>query len=211
MDPKLLMESATKLTDVTAKLGVIEGIKKKLVKQPDVAAMKLAAVLEELQKTLLAFETEVIRFLSITLGPGPDLRSDRSALYALEGQALWARMQAARGHCGKIENIYKAYLDPWFQRVAELDTAEREALAELFSDLSDSDGQMVGLLDQATWWLGEAANSVLEVFEEGRVEEANAAIAGFRKQVLPVRRALSKTMATLQNLEADFIGMSGVS
>lgn len=131
--------------------------------------------------------------------------------HSLEGQALWARMEAARGHCHKIENVYGKYLDPWFQRVTGLDKAERDALSNLFKNLSDSDGQMISLLDRATSWLSERSSQVLDLYESGQVTEANKVISSARSEILPVRKALARTLARLQELEADFISMGNIT
>jgi hypothetical protein len=175
------------------------------------AATKLAAVLEELQKTFLAYESEVVRFLAITLEPGPKLREDRAALYSLESQALWARIHAARGHCHKIANIHTKYLDPWFQRVTELNKDEREQLAALFASLSNSDSEFLIVFTQAAFWLSEKAKQVLDLFESGQIDQANAVVAAARQEIRPLRDALNNTMAKLRTLESEFIAMSGVT
>lgn len=206
-----ILDVGRKLSKLTEELGLLDAIKRKLMKQPDRAAAKLTTVLEELLKSLLVFESEVVRFLSITLDYGPEVGNDRAILHALEGQTLWARLKATRGHCSKIENIYKMFLDPWFQRVVDLDKTEREALRSLFYGLSQSDSLMVDSLNDAARWLGDQAKHVLDLLEKGHLEEANKRVAEARLHVLPVRRVLARTMARLQELEADFIMMSGTT
>lgn len=206
-----ILDVGRKLSKLTEELGLLDAIKRKLMKQPDRAAAKLTTVLEELLKSLLVFESEVVRFLSITLDCGPEVGNDRAILHALEGQTLWARLQATRGHCSKIENIYKMFLDPWFQRVVDLDKTEREALRSLFYGLSQSDSLMVDSLNDAARWLGDQAKHVLDLLEKDHLEEANKRIAAARLHMLPVRRVLARTMARLQELEADFIMMSGTT
>ena len=208
MEAKMVIESAKVLGDVAGKIGLLEAVKAKLVRQPDVAATKLVAVLEELEKSFLAFEAEVVPFLSITLAPGPDYRADVARLYELDGGSLWARVNKARGHCGKIGNLYDAYLNPWFQRVTDLSNQERTSLAKLFAELRNVDHDMVDHLNKATGWLTTCAHKVLEQFEAGKVAEANQTIVDFRKEILPLRRSLSKALAVLLELESDFISMS---
>ena len=70
---------------------------------------------------------------------------------------------------------------------------------------------MVSLIDQSTMWLAESARQVLDHVENSEIDEANSTIARARKQILPVRRSLSHTLAALHKLEADFIDMSGVA
>ena len=211
MDTKLLMDGTAKLAEMVGKIGVLDIVKKKLARQPDVAAAKLAAVLEELQKTVMLFEVEVVPLLAMSLSPGPELRRDMATLYSLESQSLWSRSGAARGHCHKIGNIYDRFLDPWFQRVTKLNATERGALKELFDELRDADNVMLDLLNRCTGWIADAALQVLDLLEKNQIDEANELLTRFRKDVLPVRRALAEVMHTLRDLEADFICMSGVN
>ncbi|MEN3277280.1 MAG: hypothetical protein V7631_3070 [Massilia sp.] len=141
----------------------------------------------------------------------PDYRRDVGFLYALEGGAAWAKASAARGHCGKIGNIYDQYLNPWFKRVTKLDDMERKALEQLFIELRNTDNAMVSLSEQSSMWLAESARQVLDHVGNSEIDEANNTIARTRKQILPVRRSLSHTPASLHKLEADFIDMSGVA
>jgi hypothetical protein len=209
--PAALLESAKGISDLADKLGLIATVKQKLLKNPDAAAAKLSSVLDEIMKSFLAFETEVVEFLAIALEPGAELRGDRATLYELEGQALWARIQASRGHCSKIANLYTNHLNPWFQRVLDLDRSERDGLQALFLDLSNGDGTMVDILNKATWWLGEVSEKVLTHYEVGEIQEANDLVVAARREILPVRRALAHAMAQLQQLESDFVDLSGVS
>ena len=99
------------LVEVSDKLGLIHAVKSKLVRQPDPAADHLLAVLEEILKIYLAFEAELARYLSLTLEPA-EIAEERKTLVELEGGQVSARMAGARGHCGKIYNIYRRYLTP---------------------------------------------------------------------------------------------------
>ena len=57
-----ILDVGRKLSKLTEELGLLDAIKRKLMKQPDRAAAKLTTVLEELLKSLLVFESEVVRF-----------------------------------------------------------------------------------------------------------------------------------------------------
>ena len=118
-----------------------------------------------------------MKFLSLSLDVASEIENNRAVLHSLEGQVLKARLKAARGHCSKIANIYKQFLDPWFQRVADLNKAEREELRSLFYGLSESDSLMVDVLDDSARWLGDQAERVLDLLERGKIEEAQGRIA----------------------------------
>ena len=132
-------------------------------------------------------------------------------LYSLEGGLLRARVAAARGHCGKIGNLYDQHLSPWFKRVTGLEEAERRALKDLFKDLKDTDNAMINLNVEATEWLVKTARTVLDLVDKGKLDEANAVVAKSRKEILPTRQSLMRALTTLRELEADFIGMSDVA
>jgi hypothetical protein len=212
MDPNALLKTTKEFEEIASELGILDAVKKKLASQPDIAASKLASALEELQKTILAFEAEVVPFLAIILQPAsPEYRRDLALLYSLEGGSAWGKASAARGHCGKIWNIYDQYLNPWFKRITKLNEGERRALKQLFEELRNTDNAMVKLIEEAAMWLGDSARQVLDHVEKSSIDEANVTIARARKQILPVRRSLMQTLASIRELEADFIGMSGVT
>lgn len=206
-----ILDVGRKLSLLTEELGLLRAIKGKLMRQPDRAAAKLTTVIQELLKSLLVFESEVVKFLSLSLDVASEIENNRAVLHSLEGQVLKARLKAARGHCSKIANIYKQFLDPWFQRVADLNKAEREELRSLFYGLSESDSLMVDVMDDSARWLGDQAERVLDLLERGKIEEAQGRIAEARLFILPVRRVLAQTMGQLQELEAEFIEASRIS
>lgn len=70
-------------------------------------------------------EDELTTYLSLFLDDSDpkQLARERAALARLDGGAVHARMQEARGRCSKIWNIYNRYLTPWFDRI--LNPSER--------------------------------------------------------------------------------------
>lgn len=225
VDPTTLFEASTALAETVSKLGILEAVKKKLASQPDVAATKLAGALAELQKTFLAFDAEVVPYLAIYLERGEErqdltetvryelkrqYRKDVNLLYSLEGGAALVRASAARGHCGRIGNIYDVYLNPWFKKVVHLNESERAALKDLFDRLRFGDNEIVLLIERSAMWLGNSAREVLDHVENGDLNLANDTIASARKQILPVRKSLSDALNRIRKLEADFIEISGV-
>jgi hypothetical protein len=205
------LDVTDRITELAKDLGLIETLKQKLMKQPDAAADHLAAVMEELQKSFLAFDNEVAKYLAITLEPGQDLRADLAVLYSLEGDALRVRVQTAHTRCKKIGAIYLRYLDPWFQRVSGLNASERQELKVLFTTLAHIDGDLIGMLNPATAWLSNQAAQTLDAFESGDVEAAKRTIALARRQILPTRRALASALARMRDLEGDFIEVAAIA
>lgn len=209
MSPIPIPISPDKLVDVADRLGAIDAVKRKLIKQPDPAADNLVTVLEELSKIYGAMEDELTTYLSLFFddSDGKQLARERATLARLEGGAIRARMAEARGRCGKIWNIYQRYLTPWFDRL--LDPAERDQLFDLFRELSDIDSHMVDAIDDVATWLAAEAKATGDLVEQSKLTEANARIATARREVRPLRERIAEAMLQIRKLEGQFIAISG--
>lgn len=201
--------SPEKLLDVADRLGAIEAVKRKLVKQPDPAAATLVTVLEELSKIYGAMEEELTTYLALFFDDADpkQLARERAALARLEGGAIRARMAEARGRCAKIWNVYERYLTPWFDRV--LNRAELEELGRLFRELSDVDSHMVDAIDDVASWLTAEALATGDLVEQNDYAQANARVGAARRQVRPLRERIAEAMLQIRRLEGQFIEVSG--
>lgn len=201
--------SPEKLLDVADRLGAIDAVKRKLIKQPDPAAAKLVTVLEELSKVYGALEDELTTYLALFFDDTDpkQLARERAALGRLEGGAIRARMGEARGRCGKIWNIYQRYLTPWFGRV--LNPTEREQLGGLFRELSEVDSHMVGAIDDVATWLAVEARATGDLVERNDLTDANARVAAARREIRPLRERIAEAMLQIRRLEGEFIEVSG--
>ena len=197
----------TFVVDLADKLGVIQAVKGKLLRQPDVAADELVLVLDELSKIFITIEAELVRYLSVGFDPAEANADERAALLALEGGQLDARVAEARGHCHKIQNIYSKHLRRWFFSV--LNPNEAQLLEEVFNDLNNADGGFILVLNNLVAWLTERATETLDSADNGDFNAANQSVRAARKEILPVRRALAKAQTDLRNLQAEFIEASG--
>lgn len=200
----------TTLLDITERIGLIETVKAKLVRNPDKAADKLAIVIDEVSKIYYALESELVSYLSLNFDPADDksnLAGERAILLTLEGGQLFLRLGQARGHCNKINNIYQNHLKRWFHRA--LAPQEAEAMEELFDRLQSGDTHMTLAMEQLSRWLGTCAVETLDLVDDGQLEAAQKNIRAARKQVLPARQAMSQAVAKLVQLQADFIAASG--
>lgn len=204
------LDAAQKLAEISKSLGLIDALKQKLVRRPDGAADALAAVMEELQKSLLTFDAEVTNFLAVSLEPGADLRADVATLASLEGAALKARLQTAHTRCAKIGAIYDRYLSPWFQRVTGLNGTDRGRLEQLFLRLRGIDGDLIAMLDPAAQWLADRAKATLDAYDAGDVDAARKIVAAARGEILPTRRALADALVQMRGLEAHFIEAAAI-
>ena len=200
------MLNLTSLFDLADKLGVIQAVKNKLLRQPDPAADKLVAVLGELSKIYGACDAELLRYLSLSFDPAGEIAEERAVLLTLEGGQLLLRTSEARGHCHKIWNIYQRYLHRWFHDVLAPDEASK--MQDLFERLSYADSQMELAIHELTNWLTREAQETLDLVDAGKHDEANHRIKAARKEILPARQAISKAMSDLVQLQAEFIAAS---
>ncbi len=200
------------LVSFADKMGIINKVKSKLIKQPDPAAEKLITALEEISKIYAALDSEISRYLSTYFDDkqtSKERSAERKNLIELEGGEISARMGKSRGHCSKILNIYHKYLTTWFDKI--LSTNEKDLMAELFLDLDEFDGHMVNAIEQVAQWLADEAHETLNFVDEKppQLEKANQRIGQSRRTIFEKRRAIANSMSTLLDLQAEFIGMSG--
>jgi len=195
------------IIDFADRLGLIERVKHKLMNCPDEAADKLVTVLAEISKISFAADDELTKFLSLHFDADCFLREERSELLRWEGNMISARMHEARGHCHKIENIYQKYLSGWFDRA--LNSEEADDMRMLFDLLGNMDDFMVRQIGAVTDWIAPKATEVLELLDQNQVDDANQLISASRKELLPVRQKLAEINFSLQQLQAEFIAVSG--
>jgi hypothetical protein len=195
------------LVDLADKLGLIQTVKTKLLRQPDAAADSLVVVLGELSKVYGACDAELLRYLSLSFHPAGRNAEERAVLLTLESGQLLTRTAEARGHCHKIWNIYRRDLQRWFSSVLAPDEASK--MEELFQRLGYADSQMEMAISELTHWLTTRAQETLDLVDAGKQDEANQRIKLARKEVLPARQAISKAMNSMLQLQAEFIQMSG--
>lgn len=166
----LLGSAGEALNQIVDRLGLLERLKSKLMKQPDAAHAKLEIVLIEMDKVFAVLSTAIRQYSCLYLHP-PDRdlvgfeRQKADEIWAGQLEALRyfaagdhrAPMRKAHGDCKKITWIYQTYLNPWFARV--LDRDESEELRALFRELDASDSYMVDAIEATAKWLQEEATA----------------------------------------------------
>jgi hypothetical protein len=202
-----MMPPLSAVIDLANQLDVLRVIKGKLLRQPDAAAERLVIVLEELSKIYTAIESELVEYLSLYFD-NDSAQAERAVLLRLEGGEISSRASAASGHCHKIKNIYDRFLDPWFQKV--LSRGEIDNVRKLFELLGDFDRSVVVDLDVVARWLTQEATATLNLVNAKKYDYANDRICTARKEVLPVRQAITNAIIELRKLQAEFIGSTGV-
>ncbi len=199
------------LLDLADQFGILEVVVKKVkessVNQPEEAVSNFITALEEIYRLYTATDTEIARYLSISLSPTDDNANELEKLNLLEGNTLSLRWNKARGHCHRINNIYDKFLDKWLSNL--LNKKDNDALQRLFSTFAEVEGGFVDNLSNITAWLSNEASQVLNHFFANDFDEANKSVRIARKELLPVRRSMSKAMAQMLEIENSMIEATG--
>jgi hypothetical protein len=197
------------LSQIAERLGLLDKLKRKLLKQPDAASAKLETVLIEMSKVYRILEVSVNDYLALWLLPDEQNSKWREEVRKLRGFASGrheAEMRKAKGDCKKMWSIYVAYLRPWFSRV--LDKKEAEELARLFRELSDVDSVMVDAISVTSEWLTNHAKETMALIEAKNFEAADSRIHAASSQWQPAAETLRESMKRMYDLRASFIDVS---
>lgn len=199
------------LVDLADKFGVIDRLKGKLMKQPDPAAHELVIIMDEIAKVFLGLQQETMRLFSLHFDSENPKGNHEEVVILMEISSGGAgvNLGKVRGHCAKISNIYARYLSPWFSKIDILTSEENEELINLFRRLDQFDGVIVGAIDELVKWLSEQASTILVLADAAEWEKANAAVRDSRKQVFDDLRKIAQAVHKMQELQAEFIKVSG--
>lgn len=199
------LESVKKIDEA---LGVIGKLVSKLKAQPDLAALKLAEALEEVRKTWVVMDDAITNYLKLGIDQDA-FKAGSEILLRIEGGGLLVEVKNGRGHCHIIGNIYDKYLARWFERT--LKEKDLALMRRVFDDLTKSDYDVFSSMEDVAGQLQKEATEVLSMIIEGKVKKARQRILASRKELGPLRLAMSETLQKLYGLKSEFIEMSGVA
>jgi hypothetical protein len=195
----------SKLVGLAKDLGLFKYLKRKLIKQYDPAIEELSVVLGEIYKIYDLIDTEINIYLTMRFRPEnlDFIREDEQHLSSWQGKKIVAKVAQSRGHCSRIMKIYHDYLKTWFPTV--LNSEECKLVDDVFWKLDEFDGIMVKSTKELAEWLSSNAGTVLIHLKADNFAGANNKIKEDSIEILPIREAIAEAMATLSDLQADFI------
>ena len=203
-EPLNTVRSVIDLSDQVVKI-----LRPHFVRQSDPALDYLERVLDEISKIFNAMNTAITSYLSLWFDPTDrtSLNYAISRLLELEGGNVEVEISQARGRSSKIQNIYKKYVKPWFQRV--LNSDDQIKISNLFNDLSYSDSQMSKAVVELANRITTGSTKTLNLVNQDRHREANEFLKNERIRMSPTRLAISDMLVALYRLQAEFIEKSG--
>jgi hypothetical protein len=136
------------------------------------------------------------------------LRSPTRKLTSIANGELKVRVEDGRGHCEKINTIYRKHLERWFERV--LNNNEQAKLAHVFHQLGHADVDVFELLVSIVEYLGDEAGPVAELAMKGRYREARKRIRGNYSHVQPIMLAMSESLVDLIGLRYEYMKIADV-
>ena len=194
---------AVKKTDEA--LGVIGKLLGKLRAQPDIAAVKLSAALDEIVKTYRAVDQAFDIYVSLAVDENA-LTTRSQELLAIAGGSLSVQVEEGRGNSSKISNIYQIHLKRWFARVFnQEEQLELEMTFVWGGGLADVDNSLFSVLTNLAMQLENEAKDVLELVIENRSDEARQSVLRTYRVLAPVQRAMAETMQRMFALKDSFI------
>lgn len=201
-DPGSALVVAKGVDDGIGLLGRYLG---KLRAQPDVAAVKLAAALDEVASSYFAVDKALSRFGALALTPDA-LKTNSHDLAEIAGGRLTVDVEQGMGSCRKIGSIYEAHLKRWFARV--FDKQEYEDTQRLFDLLSDADGGLFDDLHRVVSSLHPLAKDVVELLLQDRHDEARVQMKTAYRELADLQTELAAGMSKLYQLKNDFLAIA---
>jgi len=192
-------------------LGLIAKLLGKLRAQPDMAAVKLSAALDEIVKTYRAVDEAFTGYVSLAIDKDA-LTGGSQRLLSIAGGRLGVQVAEGLGHCSEIGNIYAKHLKRWFEKA--LNGEEQKQMEQLFiwpGGLADADETLfralAGLADQ----LGNDARDVLHHVMQNDQGEARSSVLRTYAELAPVQQAMAKGMQSLFSLKNSFVQIAGTT
>lgn len=165
----------------------------------------LAVVLDEISKLYQLIDSELTRYLSLSVAPEHAV-AERAVLLSLDGGQITARASEARGHCHKIASMYSRDLRTWF--LGKLPPAEMSQVDHAFGVLGSSDADMTYVIHQLSQWLSDKATATLTLLDTGDLAGAKALVKKARLDALPMRQKLAHTISTMRDIQAELLRLT---
>lgn len=146
----------------------------------------------------------------LRLGIEPDgLNAGSELLLKFEGGTLAVDVSRARGHCQVIDNIFGKYLDKWFDRVLAGD--ELASMRTVFAQLGSADFSVFDTLENVASQLQKNATDVLNGVYAGQIDAARSQILDARKELQPLKIAMSEALRVLFGLKSEFLRIGEIA
>lgn len=186
-------------------LGVIEKLLGKLRAQPDIAAVKLSAALDEIVKTYRVVDQALNAYASLAIDT--DALTIRSQeLLIIAGGSLRVQLEEGRGSCAKIGNIYREHLKRWFERA--FNQEEQLTIEKAFiwpGGLGDIDDTLFYELTRVVEQLENEAKDTLALVIEKHHDQAQQSVLQTYIALAPIQQAIAQAMQQMFRLKTQLI------
>lgn len=202
IDPVSGLQAAKQIDEAVGLIGKLLG---KLRAQPDIAAIKLSAALDEIVKTYRAVDEAFTEYVSLAIDPNA-LESSSGRLLGIAGGSLGVRVSEGRGHCHEIQHIYREHLRRWFEKVFNGD--EMADMERVFAMLGEGDWTIFDDLTRVVDQLQADAKAVLDDVMTQKMSEARERVLKTYQALAPVQQAMASGMKEIFGLKDEFIGIA---
>jgi hypothetical protein len=201
VDPLTGLRAAKQIDEA---LGLIAKLLGKLRAQPDIAAIKLSAALDEIVKTYRAVDEALTEYVSLAIDRD-GLDSGAGRLVSIAGGSLSVSVGQGRGHCHQIQLIYREHLVRWFERVFNGD--ELADMERVFSMLGSGDWTVFDDLARVVDQLQTDAKLVLADVIAQRQNDARQRVLQTYQVLAPIQQQMATGMTRIFELKDTFIGL----
>lgn len=202
VDPVSGLQAAKQIDEA---VGLIARSLGKLRAQPDIAAVKLSAALDEIVKTYRVVDEAFTEYVSLAIDANA-LESGSRRILDIAGGSLGVRVSEGRGHCHAIQDIYRLHLRRWFEKVFNGD--ELAAMERVFALLGEGDWTIFDDLTRVVDQLQADAQGVLADVMAQRRREAAERILTTYQALAPFQHAMATGMKEIFALKDEFIGIA---
>jgi hypothetical protein len=202
IDPASALSAATVIDE---SVGLIEKLLGKLRAQPDLAALKLSAALDEIVNTYRSVDEAFTAYVSLALDKDA-LTSRSQELLRIAGGSLGVDVSAGRGHCHKIDAIYRQHLQRWFEKAFN---REEQAQAEqAFERLGEADYGLFDAFTSLADQLQDEAKAVLQLIGDDKFDQARQNVLKTYRSLAPVQQVMAQGMKRMYALKDTCVGLA---
>jgi hypothetical protein len=205
-----MFEAMVQLTEMSGRLNEVRNVSSRLVRADSAGNAKdLVQALQELQKTFVAIEFVLVRYLSLDPKDSNRDASERELVKlecgASEGGAAML-VGEMRARCTKIGFLYRDSLRDWFGK-SPISSSDKDNLEELFMFISESDNNVIiPAVDELVGWLCDEISKTLDSVHVEQYKQARDRVLQARRDVTSLRWKMGNLTSDLRDLELQFTG-----
>ena len=183
--------------DLSGSLGFIKSM-------PQRAVIDLTAILREIDKTVVAVDEAIDKFITVALNAN-QIKDDPSVLMELGGLHLRSFIENNRGHCSSIYTIRLAYLNGWLDRFKTDYETQKRVITHVFDELDNADVGLFQRLSDVVSYMDQVAQEAVLLQLDNRTEDTRNLLKSSVVELFRVKSELQQVQSEMLNVKNTFI------